>query len=66
MRLEHVCGWLVHQQAMPVDSNEALFTSSGADRLIVVQAINIMSLGVDFEITQIVDSNVGIHAKIPK
>lgn len=31
-----------------------------------MQAINIMSLGVDFEITQIVDSNVGIHAKIPK
>ena len=32
----------------------------------VVQAINIMSLGVDFEITQVVDSNVGIHSKIPK
>ena len=31
-----------------------------------MQAINIMSLGVDFEITQVVDSNVGIHAKIPK
>ena len=35
-------------------------------RLLVVQAINIMSLGVDFEITQVVDSNVGIHSKIPK
>lgn len=34
--------------------------------LLVVQAINIMSLGVDFEITQVVDSNVGIHSKIPK
>ena len=33
---------------------------------VVIQAINIMSLGVDFEITQVVDYNVGIHAKIPK
>ena len=33
---------------------------------LVAQAINIMSLGVDFEITQVVDSNVGIHSKIPK
>ena len=31
-----------------------------------VQAINIMSLGVDFQITQVVDSNVGIHSVIPK
>ena len=51
---------------MPVETDEVLFTALSADRLVVVQAINIMSLGVDFEITQIVDSNVGIHAKIPK
>ncbi|KAL0055138.1 hypothetical protein WJX82_007595 [Trebouxia sp. C0006] len=29
-------------------------------------AINIMSLGVDFQITQVVDANVGIHSVIPK
>ena len=31
----------------------------------VWQAINVMS-HVDFDITQVVDSNVGIHARIPK
>lgn len=33
---------------------------------LLIQAINIMSLGVDFEITQVVDANVGIHSVIPK
>ena len=33
---------------------------------LLMQAINIMSLGVDFQITQVVDSNVGIHSVIPK
>lgn len=31
----------------------------------VLQAINVMS-HLDFQITQIVDSNVGIQARIPK
>lgn len=59
------CSWLwtagdTDRKAM----TQRLYAST--DSLLVAQAINIMSLGVDFEITQIVDSNVGIHAKIPK
>lgn len=35
------------------------------DDCLWMQAINVMS-HVDFDITQVVDSNVGIHARIPK
>ncbi|KAL3145841.1 hypothetical protein ABBQ38_015213 [Trebouxia sp. C0009 RCD-2024] len=57
-----------------VDMNRAMSTVYNETRAFLIHnydltedmAINIMSLGVDFEITQIVDSNVGIHAKIPK
>ena len=36
-----------------------------ADRQGAVQALNVLS-HVDFQITQVVDANVGIHVRIPK
>ena len=48
---------------MPVSSDLELDLAESV--VTAAQAINVMS-HVDFDITQVVDANVGIHARIPK